>query len=104
MGKAAMTWSWLTFWRRNRAKIPANWRIVLYTRAGCHLCEDAWTQLETARARYGFTLSKVDVDTDADLAARYGQEVPVVEVNGKVRFRGTVNPILLRRLLDGYKK
>ena len=95
-----MSWRWLTFWRGKREKTLAKWRVVMYTRAGCHLCEDVWTQLETARVRYGFALTMVDVDTDATLAARYGLEVPVVEVNGKVRFRGKVNAILLWRLFD----
>ena len=36
---------------------------------------------------------------DPELAAKYGNEVPVVAVNGKVRFRGVVNPALLERLL-----
>jgi hypothetical protein len=43
-------------------------------------------------------LDVVDVDSDAELAARYGDQVPVVVVNGKVRFRGAVNPVLLARL------
>ena len=39
------------------------------------------------------------MDTDGELVARYGEWVPVVTVNGKVRFRGGVNPVLLERLL-----
>jgi hypothetical protein len=48
---------------------------------------------------YGFAMTVVDVDTDPQLAARYGNQVPVVTVNGKVRFRGGVNEVLLTRLL-----
>ena len=72
----------------------------MYTRAGCHLCDDAWTLLEVARSRHGFTLAKIDIDADRELAERFGAEVPVVEVNGKVRFRGVVNAVLLQRLFD----
>ena len=95
-----MTWEWLTFWRRKRAQAVAHWRVVMYTRAGCHLCDDAWALLESARRRHGFALAKADVDADPELAARYGTEVPVVEVNGQARFRGVVNAVLLRRLFD----
>src|SRR5258708_1383124 len=95
-----MIWNWLTLWRRKRAQSVADWRVVMYTRAGCHLCDDAWTLLEQAQQDYGFTLTKTDVDADPELAARYGLEVPVVEINGKVRFRGVVNPVLLQRLFD----
>ena len=95
-----MTWKWLTFWRGRREKTLANWRVVMYTRDGCHLCDDAWTLLEAGRARYRFALTKVDVESNAELAQRFGLEVPVVEVNGTVRFRGVVNAVLLQRLLD----
>jgi glutaredoxin len=75
-------------------------RIVLYTRTGCHLCHLARDILLEAQQSYPFRLSEVDVDSDPDLADRYGEQVPVVMVNGKVRFRGTVNRALLQRLLQ----
>jgi glutaredoxin len=96
-----MTWTWLTFWRRKGLLTLEHWSVVMYTRTGCHLCDDAWLLLESARQRYGFTLTKVNVDADTDLTARFGLEVPVVEVNGKVRFLGVVNAVLLQRLFDG---
>ena len=74
--------------------------VVMYTRAGCGLCDDAWAVLKAARRAYGFALEARDVDADPALAAAHGLCVPVVTVNGKVRFRGRVNPVLLRRLLD----
>jgi glutaredoxin len=73
--------------------------VVMYTRAGCHLCEEAWELLTREQERFGFRLREVDVDTDTRLAELYGQEVPVVAVDGEVRFRGAVNAVLLRRLL-----
>jgi glutaredoxin len=72
--------------------------VVLYTRHGCHLCEQARGRLEAARRRHGFTLEEVDVDADPALAAEHGAHVPVVAVNDKVRFRGVINPVLLDRL------
>src|SRR5262245_531418 len=74
-------------------------RFAFYTRRGCHLGEDAWRVLLREQRRHGFRLEAVDVDADAELAARYGEQVPVVTVNGKVRFRGGVNGVLLTRLL-----
>ncbi len=72
--------------------IPA---VILYTRQGCLLCDDACALLR----RHGLTPQLIDVDSDPQLAARYGCCVPVVTVDGKVRFRGHVNEVLLRRLL-----
>jgi glutaredoxin len=79
---------------------PGRLQIVIYTRQGCHLCDDAYQRLELYRQRYGFTVETVDVDSDPQLQASYGEHVPVVTVNGKVRFRGCVNPVLLKRLLQ----
>jgi glutaredoxin len=72
---------------------------LLYTRSGCHLCATALERLQREQRRHHFDLAVVDVDEDPDLEARYGTCVPVVTVNGKVRFRGGVNPVLLARLL-----
>jgi glutaredoxin len=95
-----MAWKWLGSWRRRtRDRGPDVAAVVLYTRRGCHLCDDARALLERAGRRYALSLTAVDVDADPDLAARFGLEVPVVEVNGRVRFRGVVNEILLDRLL-----
>jgi hypothetical protein len=72
---------------------------ILYTRQNCHLCEDAWRLLIKEQQRYHFLLETVDVDSDSGLANRFGDQVPVVSVNGQIRFRGTINPVLLTRLL-----
>jgi glutaredoxin len=82
-------------------KPPAAGReVVLYTRAGCHLCEEAHATLERARRRHGFQLRAVDVDSDPALVEAHGLCVPVVTVDGTVRFRGAVNAVLLERLFQ----
>ena len=92
-----MVWAWLRSWRGGGRL--RHWQVVMYTRRGCHLCEQAWEQLEEARRSHGFALIQADVDADPELVRQYGECVPVVVVNGRVRFRGVVNPVLLRRLL-----
>jgi len=72
-------------------------QVVLYTRQGCHLCDDALALLE----RHGLRPSLVDIDVDPELRARYDHCVPVVEIDGRERFRGRVDELLLRRLLSG---
>ena len=69
--------------------------VILYTRSGCHLCDHAREVLEA----HGLTVESVDIDHDPDLVARYNHCIPVVEIDGKVRFRARVQPILLKRLL-----
>jgi glutaredoxin len=68
---------------------------VLYTRQGCHLCEQAHQVL----LRYGLRPTVVDVDQDTELVRRYDQCVPVVWIDGRERFRGRINEVLLKRLL-----
>jgi glutaredoxin len=70
-------------------------KVILYTRVGCHLCEDAKRILE----QFGLTPTEVDIDRDPDLVARYHIVIPVVVIDGVERFRGRVDPVLLRRLL-----
>ena len=54
----------------------------MYTRAGCHLCDDALEIVAAACAASGSEYSLVDVDTDPTLRERYGEQVPVVTVDG----------------------
>jgi hypothetical protein len=88
---------WLRRLRRQPAKVT---QVVLYTRVGCHLCDAAQDVLTTASRRFSLAVSVVDVDTKPDLVARFGLEVPVVEIAGRVRFRGRINHMLLERLLQ----
>jgi glutaredoxin len=69
--------------------------VILYTRRGCHLCDDAYALLK----KYGLDAELIDIDTNAELVRRYNTCVPVVVINGKERFRGRINEVLLRRLL-----
>jgi glutaredoxin len=72
-------------------------RVVLYTRKGCHLCDEALRLLEA----HGLAPELVDIDADPELRAQFDTSVPVVEIDGRVRFRGRVDAVLLRRLLRG---
>jgi glutaredoxin len=72
-------------------------RVTIYTRRGCHLCELAEAHL----MRHGLRPTMVDIDADPALRERYNECVPVVEIDGKERFRGRVNEVLLKRILAG---
>ena len=69
--------------------------IDVFSRPGCHLCDRAKGVLEA----HGLHVEEVDIDQDPALADRYGDCVPVVLVDGRERFRGRVDEVLLRRLL-----
>jgi hypothetical protein len=74
--------------------------VVLYGKAGCHLCEEARAEIEAVRARRPFELTEVDVSLDPVLHARYGERIPVVVVEGAEAFEFHVDGPELERLLD----
>jgi glutaredoxin len=92
-----MSARWWWFWRRASL---AGHRVVVYTRAHCHLCEEAGEFLKREQGRLGFGLEFVDVDGNDQLRAKHGECVPVVEVNGQIRFRGSINRVLWTRLVS----
>ncbi len=61
--------------------------VTFYSRAGCHLCEDALTVVERVRGNQGFSLEIVDIESDADLLMRYLERIPVVAVDGEEMFQ-----------------
>lgn len=71
--------------------------LTLYTRPGCHLCEDAWRQLDVLATEFDWSLSKVDISDDADLLRRFGPLIPVVDVEGGSLLYA---PLTMEALLD----
>ena len=74
-------------------------QVTLYTRVGCHLCEEAERVLREERVATPFRLELVDIDRDPELVRRYGVRVPVVAVDGEDVFEYEVPPDLLRSRL-----
>lgn len=88
-------------WLRKRIKAPASpLHVMVYTRRDCRLCEEALGLLRREQRTIGFQLEVTDVDAVPALQQQYGDCVPVVLVDGKLRFRGRINLILLRRLFQ----
>lgn len=74
--------------------------VTLYTRAGCHLCEEA--ELALTALDVPHRLEKVDIETDDELFKRYLERIPVVAVDGEELFDYVVDvPALRRKLLEG---
>ncbi len=76
-------------------------RVTLYTRAGCHLCDEVKEHLARARHSAAFDLEEIDIDSDPELRARYNEEVPVVAINGRKAFKYRLDErAFLKRLQD----
>jgi len=78
--------------------------LTLYTRAGCHLCEATKTQLEPLLREFSIVLREIDVDTDPELAERFGKEVPVVFFGARKVAKHRVDVKQFRRLLEQTRK
>ncbi|HEY1284859.1 MAG TPA: glutaredoxin family protein [Solirubrobacterales bacterium] len=59
--------------------------VVLYSRPGCHLCEEALAEIVSLRSEgYRFELREIDIESDESLLRRLLERIPVVEVGGQV--------------------
>ncbi|MHC4877096.1 MAG: glutaredoxin family protein [Planctomycetota bacterium] len=74
--------------------------LVLYTRDDCPLCDEAKTMLRTY-SRWLPAAVEVDINEDPELLEQFTNCVPVVQIDGRVRFRGRIAETLLRRLIEG---
>ncbi|WP_435009269.1 glutaredoxin family protein [Tundrisphaera lichenicola] len=72
--------------------------VTLYTRPQCCCCQSAREVLLEYQDVYGYHFEEMDA-SDPALIDRIGPTVPVIAVDGKVRFRGEVNRVLFERLL-----
>lgn len=72
--------------------------VVLYTRDNCPLCEEAHSLLNEY-AKYLPPIVVIDISKDDDLTKTHGTWIPVIEIDGRIRFRGRVSESLLRRMI-----
>ena len=79
--------------------------ITVYGRENCHLCALAKTRVERASdaADVPVDITEIDVDSDPELAAEYGERVPVVFVDGWPAFSYHVDTDELQRQLEQHE-
>ena len=75
-------------------------RVTLYSRPGCHLCDDARVVVQQVCAELGESYVEVSIDGDPDLQRRFGEEIPVTFVDGRQHDFWRVDPTRLRTALS----
>lgn len=65
-------------------------RVKIYTKPGCHLCDEAKREMARADCRALYTLEEVNIESDPELLRRYGWDIPVVTINDRVAFKHRV--------------
>ena len=79
-------------------------RVTLYSKPGCHLCDEMKKVIEVVAERVPLTLEVVDISTDPDLQARYGLEIPVLVIDGTKAAKYRVTESELEAKLAGRRQ
>jgi glutaredoxin len=78
--------------------------VTVYSRHGCHLCEDAVKTLESLREELAFEIEVIYIDGVAELEKLYGNEVPVIHINGEHHDFYKVDPERFRTSLEKHRR
>jgi len=73
--------------------------VVIYSRPGCHLCEEAKAAILSAGGSDEFELREVNIDEEPGALERYQYDIPVVFINGIKAFKHKVDPKDFKRKL-----
>jgi hypothetical protein len=73
--------------------------VTIYSRPGCHLCDDMKAVVGRVARSVPLTLEVIDISTDPALEASYGPEIPVLTIGGKKAAKYRVTEEELKRLL-----
>ena len=78
-----------------------NAQVTLYSKPGCHLCEEMKSEIARADCAEAFDLKEVNIESDAELFARYRFDIPVLLIDGVEMFRHRLSADAFRRALLG---
>jgi len=73
--------------------------VTIYSRPGCHLCEEARAQIAPLLKEFGARLTEINIDEDSQLRARYDYDVPVIFLGARKAAKHRVDVVQFRRQL-----
>ena len=74
-------------------------QVIVYSRDGCHLCDEAKDAIRAAGCDEAFVLEEINIESDSKLLEMYKFDIPVVTINGAEAFRHRVEPKRFRQLV-----
>ena len=83
----------------SRTKEPSLPQVTFYTKAGCHLCDEARDMLDDIAAETEYELIEVDIRTSPELFEQYRYRIPVIIINehsiveGRIEYRNLVKAL-----------
>jgi glutaredoxin len=79
--------------------------VIVYSRPGCHLCDEAKAAIMGAGCGDQFTLEEINIDSSDALLEKYRYDIPVITIDGIETFIHRVSPADFRRkIMDSHKK
>jgi glutaredoxin len=67
-------------------------RVIVYSRPGCHLCDEAKAAIQKSDCADHYALEEVNIESDDKLLKKYKYDIPVVTIDGEEAFRHRVDP------------
>jgi len=74
----------------SKAKEPVQTRVTFYTKAGCHLCDEARDMLDDIAAETDFELTEIDIRSDPNIFEQYRYRIPVIIIDGETLLEGRI--------------
>ncbi|CAB5045670.1 unannotated protein [freshwater metagenome] len=78
--------------------------VTVFSRHGCHLCDVAMDQLESMRNELNFEIEKIFIDGDSELEKLYGEQVPVIHIDGVHHDFFKVDPERFKASLEKHRR
>ena len=75
-------------------------RVIIYSRPGCHLCDEAKQVIESVECANEYTLEEIDIESDAELLRRYRYDIPVITINGVEAFKHRLTAAEFRQAIN----
>jgi glutaredoxin len=75
--------------------------VIIYSRPGCHLCEEAKAAIASAGCSEQFTLEEINIESDSELLRKYKYDIPVITIDGVEAFIHRVDPKEFRTRISG---
>jgi glutaredoxin len=78
--------------------------VTVYSRHGCHLCESAEKTINSLAQDLEFSVEILYIDGNEELEKLYGNEVPVIHINGEHHDFYRVDPVRFKTSLEKYRQ
>jgi len=78
--------------------------VIIYSRPGCHLCEEAKAAIKSAGCEDQFTLEEINIESDSELLTKYKYDIPVIAINGVEAFLHRLTPQEFKQKISATNK